>query len=96
MLCAPELKEEPTVTVTKFEIILALDVDTRLPWLGFTIEAIFLPFDRESTPDLEFEAKRQASVGTVLIQCFLAASLHAFTSVAVTRPPAISRSMQSR
>jgi hypothetical protein len=28
---------------------------TRAPWLEFTVEAIFLPFDRESTPELEFE-----------------------------------------
>jgi len=26
-----------------------------MSWLDFTIEAIFLPFDRDSTPDLEFE-----------------------------------------
>jgi hypothetical protein len=79
VLCAPEFKVEPTVTITnlfggpriepdgeppvrerratEFEMILALDMDTRLSWLGFTFEAIFLPFDRESTPDLEFEAK---------------------------------------
>ena len=28
---------------------------TRASWLEFTAEAIFLPFDRESTPELEFE-----------------------------------------
>ena len=38
------------------ELILSLDLGTRVAWLGFTIEAIFLPFDRESTPELEFEA----------------------------------------
>ena len=26
-----------------------------MSWLEFTVEAIFLPFDRESTPELEFE-----------------------------------------
>lgn len=55
-----EIEGEPPIRerrATEFEMILALDVDTGLPWLGFTVEAIFLPFDRESTPDLEFEAK---------------------------------------
>jgi hypothetical protein len=28
---------------------------TRVPWLEFTVEAIFLPFDHDSTPELEFE-----------------------------------------
>lgn len=40
----------------ELELILSLDLGTRASWLGFTIEAIFLPFDRESTPELEFEA----------------------------------------
>src|SRR5688572_20112721 len=40
-----------------FELILATDVSTRVPWLGFSAEAIFLPFDSEATPELEFEAK---------------------------------------
>ena len=40
-----------------FELILATDVATRLPWLGFSVEGIFLPFDRDATPELEFEAK---------------------------------------
>ena len=77
LLCAPELKVEPTVTFsnvfgsprivgddgtatrepreTEFELILSVGVPTRVPWLDFTVEAIFLPFDRESTPELEFE-----------------------------------------
>jgi hypothetical protein len=41
---------------TELEIILSLGLPTRAPWLEFTIEAIVLPFDRESTPELEFEA----------------------------------------
>lgn len=41
---------------TAFEVILAVGLPTRLPWLEFTTEAIFLPFDRSSTPELEFEA----------------------------------------
>lgn len=40
---------------TEFELILSVDLPTRVPWLGFTVEAIFLPFDRDSTPELEFE-----------------------------------------
>ena len=77
VLCAPEFKVEPTVTVsnvfgparilddrgmttreqreTAFELILSMGLPTRVPWLDFTVEAIFLPFDRESTPELEFE-----------------------------------------
>jgi hypothetical protein len=41
---------------TEFEVILSLDLPTRLSWLGFTIEAIVLPFERESTPHLELES----------------------------------------
>jgi hypothetical protein len=40
---------------TEFEIIFSVGLPTRASWLGYTIEAIFLPFDRESTPELEFE-----------------------------------------
>ena len=39
---------------TEFEVILSLGLPTRLRWLEFTVEAI-LPFDRDSTPELEFE-----------------------------------------
>lgn len=77
LLCAPEFKIEPTITVTnlfggariaddtggvtreqretELEIIFSFGLPTRLPWLEFTAEAIVLPFDRESTPELEFE-----------------------------------------
>jgi hypothetical protein len=77
LLCAPELKIEPTITFsnlfgsprvvsddgtvtrgpreTDFEVILSLGLPTRVSSLDFTVEAIFLPFDRESTPELEFE-----------------------------------------
>lgn len=41
---------------TEFEFILSLDLPTRISWLGFTIEAIVLPFERDSTPELEFES----------------------------------------
>jgi hypothetical protein len=39
----------------EFEVILSLGLPTRVSWLEFTVEAIFLPFDRDSTPELEFE-----------------------------------------
>ena len=39
----------------EFELILSLDLPTMLAWFGFTVEAMFLPFDSESTPELEFE-----------------------------------------
>jgi hypothetical protein len=77
VLCAPEFKVEPTITLsnvfgslrilsddgteiresreTDFEVILSLGLPTRISWLEFTVEAIFLPFDRESTPEIEFE-----------------------------------------
>jgi hypothetical protein len=41
---------------TELEIILSLGLATPIPWLEFTLESIFLPFDSESTPELEFEA----------------------------------------
>jgi hypothetical protein len=41
---------------TVFEIILAVDIPTTLPRLGFTTEAIFVPFVRDNTPQLELEA----------------------------------------
>jgi hypothetical protein len=39
----------------EYEIILSFGLPTRVSWLEFTIEAIFLPFDRDATPELEFE-----------------------------------------
>jgi hypothetical protein len=41
---------------TEFELILSVGLPTRIPWLEFTVEAIFLPFERDSTPELEFES----------------------------------------
>jgi hypothetical protein len=38
-----------------FEVILSLGLPTRVSWLEFTVEAISLPFDADSTPELEFE-----------------------------------------
>ena len=53
------ISDDGTVTQesreTQFELILSLGLPTRLSWLEFTVEAIFLPFDRDSTPELEFE-----------------------------------------
>jgi hypothetical protein len=40
---------------TAFELILSLGVPTRIPWLEFTVEAMFKPIDRDSTPELELE-----------------------------------------
>jgi hypothetical protein len=40
---------------SEFEMILSLGLPTRASWLDFTVEAIFLPFDADSTPELEFE-----------------------------------------
>ncbi len=69
VLCAPELKIEPTWTIENlggkrrievdgqieevgtesvFELILAVDVPTTIPRIGFTFEAIFVPFGRTS------------------------------------------------
>ena len=40
---------------TDFELILSLGLPTQISWLDFTVEAIFLPFEADSTPELEFE-----------------------------------------
>jgi len=47
---------EPVPRDTEFELILSLDLPTRISWLGFTVEAIVLPFQRDSTPELELES----------------------------------------
>jgi hypothetical protein len=39
-----------------FETVLALDMSTRVPWLGFTVEAIFSPFSDDNSVELEFES----------------------------------------
>ena len=41
---------------TDFELILSFVLPTSTSWLDFTVEAIFLPFEADSTPELEFEA----------------------------------------
>lgn len=40
---------------TVFEIIFAVDIPTKLPRLGFTAEAIVIPFARENDVELELE-----------------------------------------
>lgn len=40
---------------TDFELILSFSLPTRIQWLEFTVEGIFLPFEADSTPELEFE-----------------------------------------
>jgi hypothetical protein len=57
---SPRIVEEDGTTTRErresdLEIILSLDLPTRISWLGFTVEGIFLPFDQESTPELELE-----------------------------------------
>ena len=57
---SPRIVEEQGIITrarraTEFEVIVSVGLPTRAPWLEFTVEAIFLPFDRESTPELEFE-----------------------------------------
>jgi hypothetical protein len=58
---SPRIVDEQGTTTrapreTAFEVILSLSLPTRIPWLEFTVEAIVLPFERESTPELEFES----------------------------------------
>lgn len=57
---SPRLVGEDGVTTrerreTEFEVIVSVALPTRAPWLEFTVEAIVLPFDPDSTPELEFE-----------------------------------------
>jgi hypothetical protein len=39
-----------------FEIVLALDLETKVPWLGFTAEAITAPFEDGNEVELELES----------------------------------------
>jgi len=60
VLRAPRILDENGTVIRErrereFEVILSMGLPTRLSWLEFTVEAIFLPFDRDSTPELEFE-----------------------------------------
>jgi len=42
-----------------FEVVLALDMSTKIPWLGFTVEAIASPFSDDNVVELEFESNFQ-------------------------------------
>lgn len=76
ILCAPELKIEPTWTIENlggsrrvevdgqvesigvesvFELVLALDIPTTIPRVGFTFEAIFAPFVDDNSVEIETE-----------------------------------------
>jgi len=61
VLCGPTLLVEPTVTfeedATVFETIVALDLDTAIPRVGVTFEAITKPFQDENDVELESELK---------------------------------------
>jgi hypothetical protein len=57
---SPRIVDEQGTTTrepreSELEVIFSLGLPTRVPWLEFTVEAIVLPFERESTPELEFE-----------------------------------------
>jgi hypothetical protein len=39
-----------------FEVVLAVDMTTRIPWLGLTAEAITSPFNDDNVVELEFES----------------------------------------
>lgn len=39
-----------------FELVLAVDLSTKVPWLGFTVEAITAPFADDNVVELEFES----------------------------------------
>jgi hypothetical protein len=47
---------ERAVRERVFEIVLALDLETKVPWLGFTAEAITAPFSDGNEVELEFES----------------------------------------
>jgi hypothetical protein len=57
---APRIASDDRITreerQAEFELILSLGLPTPIAWLAFTVEAIFLPFERDSTPELEFES----------------------------------------
>jgi len=76
ILCAPELKIEPTWTIESlggprrvevdgqiesigvgsvFELVLALDIPTTIPRVGFTFETIFAPFTSDNSVEIESE-----------------------------------------
>ena len=58
-ICGLEWKFEPTFTYDDrewiFESVLALDLETTVPRVGFTVEAIASPFRDDNEVELEFE-----------------------------------------
>ena len=62
-LCAPQVLIEPTLTIESlarsprrvFELVLAADIPTTVPRLGFTAETIFSPFARDNAVEVELE-----------------------------------------
>lgn len=48
-------REVRLARTTVFEVLFALDVPTELPWLGFTLEAAFPPFEDDNDVELEAE-----------------------------------------
>jgi hypothetical protein len=52
----PEGVTEQVERERAFEIVLALDMPTKIPWLGFTVEAIASPFRDDNDVELEFES----------------------------------------
>ena len=56
-----EIEGDETVGVTRaerevvFETVLALEIPTEIPRVGFTFETIFIPFDADSSPEVEIE-----------------------------------------
>ena len=59
-------EEEARGRETVFEIILAFDIPTRLPRLGFTAEAIFIPFAK--APSNPFTGRSAEEVGVPSIR----------------------------
>lgn len=47
---------EQAVRERVFEVVLAMGLDTKVPWLGFTVEAITAPFEDGNDVELEFES----------------------------------------
>jgi len=56
---SPEGATERARRERVFETVLAVDMGTKLPWLGLTVEAITAPFSDENDVELEFESNFQ-------------------------------------
>ena len=53
---SPEGVTERVKRERVFEVVLALDMATKIPWVGFTVEAIASPFSEDNDVELEFES----------------------------------------